>query len=100
MNSGSAFNTAEAEKYKEVTSQLANIFPDLVTGENRYGKEMAGNKEVMKQKIELIKQEMELERQKNAIKQKEEQDAYIKEQDSLAKKNRGQNGINLVKHQS
>lgn len=47
---------------------------------------MAGNKEVMKQKIELIKQEMELERQKNAIKQKEEQDAYIKEQDSLAKK--------------
>lgn len=33
MNSGSAFNTAEAEKYKEVTSQLANIFPDLVTGE-------------------------------------------------------------------
>ena len=99
MNSGSAFNTAEAEKYKEVTSQLANIFPDLVTGENRYGKEMAGNKEC-KQKIELIKQEMELERQKNAIKQKEEQDAYIKEQDSLAKKNRGQNGINLVKHQS
>lgn len=95
MNSGSAFNTAEAEKYKEVTSQLANIFPDLVTGENRYGKEMAGNKEVMKQKIELIKQEMELERQKNAIKQKEEQDAYIKEQDSLAKKNRGQKWYQL-----
>ncbi|MEJ7257795.1 hypothetical protein WL225_12765, partial [Staphylococcus epidermidis] len=67
----------------------------LVTGENRYGKEMAGNKEVMKQKIALIKQEMELERQKNAIKQKEEQDAYIKEQDSLAKKNKGQKWYQL-----
>lgn len=63
MNSGTSFNTEEAEKYKSVTGELANIFPELVTGENKYGKALSGNAEAIRGRVDILREQLALEKE-------------------------------------
>ncbi|MEJ7218482.1 phage tail tape measure protein [Staphylococcus gallinarum] len=89
MDSGQTFNDTEAKQYKDTVSQLANIFPDLVTGEGQYGKTIEANGKVLKDRIAVTKQQIELEKQKAAAEKESENQKVIKEQDKIAKKTSG-----------
>ncbi|MFQ3843266.1 phage tail tape measure protein [Staphylococcus pseudoxylosus] len=89
MDSGQTFNDTEAKQYKDTVSQLANIFPDLVTGEGQYGKTIEANGKVLKDRIAVTKQQIELEKQKAAAEKETENQKVIKEQDKIAKKTSG-----------
>lgn len=86
MNSGQSFNTDEAKEYKDVTNQLANVFPDLVTGENQYGTALNGNKATLENRIDLVKQQIDLEKQLANQKAIEEGKEASKEYQNRAKK--------------
>jgi len=63
MNSGKSFNSDEAQEYKNVVGQIANIFPELVSSEGQYGNTVNANAEVLKQRIDLMKQQLEIDKQ-------------------------------------
>lgn len=89
MESGQSFNDTEAKQYKDTVAQLANIFPDLVTGEGKYGQKINANGKVLKDRIALTKQQIELEKQKTLAEQKSANEKVIKEQDKVAKRTTG-----------
>nr|WP_275584058.1 phage tail tape measure protein [Mammaliicoccus sp. E-M24] len=86
LDGGLDLNNEELSEYKNVSSQLANIFPDLVTGENQYGVELAANKALMDSRIEQMRTQIELEKQQQMMDNIDKNNDVIKEKDKEANK--------------
>lgn len=66
------------EKYKNVTNELANLFPDLVNGEGQFGSNVANNAGIMQNRVDIMKQQLEVQKLLNAEKAKEAEEDAIK----------------------
>lgn len=86
LDGGLDLNNEELSEYKNVSSQLANIFPDLVTGENQYGVELAANKALMDTRIEQMRTQIDLEKQQQMLDNIDKNNDVIKEKDKAANK--------------
>lgn len=94
MDGGLDLNNQELSDYKNLSSQLANIFPDLVTGENQYGVELAANKALLDARIQQMRTQIELEKQQKLAENIETAKQTIEEKDKEAgKANKGRFGI-------
>jgi TP901 family phage tail tape measure protein len=71
------FETKDIERYKKVTNELAQLMPDLVTGEDQYGNKIIGSNEKIKSKIELLEKQTAVQEKLDAIQKKEDtQDSF------------------------
>nr|WP_275590270.1 phage tail tape measure protein [Mammaliicoccus sp. P-M59] len=86
LDGGLDLNNEELSEYKNVSSQLANILPDLVTGENQYGVELAANKALMDTRIEQMRTQIDLEKQQQMLDNIDKNNDVIKEKDKAANK--------------
>ncbi|WP_323705857.1 phage tail tape measure protein [Mammaliicoccus sciuri] len=86
IDSGLNLNNDELTEYKNVSGQLANIFPDLVTGENQYGTEISGNKALLDARIEQMRTQLDLQRQQQALEKIEQNEDVIKDKDKESSK--------------
>jgi TP901 family phage tail tape measure protein len=66
------FDTKDIERYKKVTNELAQLMPDLVTGEDQYGNKIIGSNEKIKSKIELLEKQTAVQEKLDAIQKKED----------------------------
>lgn len=65
-------NSDGMEQYKNTTSELANLFPDLVSGEDAYGKVISVNAETLRARVDIMQRQLDLQEQINQTKAKEE----------------------------
>lgn len=86
MNSGQSFNTEEASEYKQVVGQLSNIFPDLVTGEGKYGTTVNANAAVLRQRIDMMKEQLKTEKEIAAQKAVEDNKQIVEDKTKEANK--------------
>lgn len=64
VNSGT-IDSSGMEKYKNVSNELANLFPDLVSGEGQFGTNVKNNAEVMKNRVAIMEQQLKLQQEIN-----------------------------------
>ena len=55
------YSTEDMEEYSDVTSQLANLFPDLVAGVEEHGVALANQHGIIQSRIDLVNQQIEAE---------------------------------------
>src|SRR5690606_35683951 len=66
------YSNEDLQKFFSIRSQLANLMPELVTGEDQYGNKLIGSSEKIKAQIALIEKQIETQEKLDAIKNKQE----------------------------
>lgn len=101
VNNGS-IDSSGMEKYKNVSNELANLFPDLVSGEGQFGSNVNDNSEIMKSRVSIMEQQLKVQQLINAEKAKEQQEDLMKtaaksQDDTYGNHNFGRNKIDEAK---
>lgn len=78
IQSGQA-STHVIEEHKRITEELAQLFPDLVQGNQDYGTVLASQTGLMKTRVNLIQQQIDAEERLNRVRQQEAHQANIEE---------------------
>ena len=75
--SSGIYNTEEAERYKEIQNELAQLMPSLVKGEDEYGNKILITSKEVENRIALSEKQLEVQQKLNEAKASEEaQESY------------------------
>lgn len=88
MSSGD-YNSEDLKEYRDVTEQMTQLFPDLVTGSEEYGQSLSGQQSIIQARINLLDQQLKKEKELSRVQQEaalqETADAGVSAEEDLKK---------------